>query len=255
MGRIEAKMFSAEYREAVREQLIDIARNDAAITAAAVVGSSASGGDRWSDLDLTFAVADGNPLQTVLADWTSRVVAEFDAAMLLDVPFLSTIYRVFLFPGALQVDLSFTPAAEFGARGPRFQLIFGEAVERPWTPPPPPEHIFGQGVHHAVRAHICLERGKFFQAEYWLHEVRNEGLALACSRLGLEVRHGGGFDHLPASVHDAFAGSLAGNVTEAELRRALTIATSGLLNEAAHFPSIDKRVPPMLAEICQPASV
>ena len=159
------------------------------------------------------------------------------------------------FPARLQVDLSFTPAAEFGARGPRFQLIFGEAVERPWTPPPPPEHIFGQGVHHAVRAHICIERGKFFQAEYWLHEVRNEALALACSRLGLEVRHGGGFDKLPASVHDAFAGSLVCSVTEAELRRALAIATSGLLNEAAHFPTIDKRVRPMLAEICQPASV
>ena len=248
-------MFSPEYREAVREQLIDIARNDAAITAAAVVGSSASGGDRWSDLDLTFAVADGQSVQEVLADWTGRVVATFDAAVLFDLPFLSTIYRVFLFPGALQVDLSFTPAAEFGARGPRFKLIFGEAVERPFTPPSSPEDIFGQGVHHAVRAHISIQRGKLYQAEYWLHEVRNEALALACSRLGLEVRHGGGFDKLPASVHDAFAGSLIHRVTEAELRRALAIATTGLLNEAGHFPSIDKRVRPMLAEICHPVSV
>jgi hypothetical protein len=248
-------MFSAEYREAVREQLIDIARNDAAITAAAVVGSSAVGGDRWSDLDLTFAVAEGRSVQDVLKSWTDRVVAEFDAAVLFDLPFLSTIYRVFLFPGALQVDLSYTPAAEFGARGPRFKLIFGEAVERPFTPPSSPEDLFGIGVHHAVRAHICIERSLLLQAEYWLHEVRNQGLSLACCNHGLEPSHGRGFDKLPTNVKQVFAGTLVADVTVEELRRALAIATSGLLREAEQCIAVDERISPMLAEICQPASI
>ena len=248
-------MFSAEYRERVGEQLIEIARNDAAISAAAVVGSSASGGDRWSDLDLTFAVAEGHSVQDVLKSWTDRVDAEFEAVVLLDVPFLSTIYRVFLFPGALQVDLSFTPASEFGARGPRFKLIFGEAVERPFTPPPSPEDLFGIGVHHAVRAHICIERGLLMQAEYWLHEIRNQGLSLACCRHGLEPSHGRGLDKLPTSVKHAFAGTLVTDITVDELRRALAIATSGLLREAESCIVIDERIGPMLAEICQPASI
>ena len=50
---------------------------------------------------------------------------EFDAVSLFDLPFLSTLYRVFLFPGSLQVDLSFTPGREFGALGPKFRLLFG----------------------------------------------------------------------------------------------------------------------------------
>src|SRR6478609_8669198 len=137
-------MFSAEYREQARERLVEKARGDAAVVAAAAVGSSAVGGDRWSDLDLTFAVAEGTTIAGVLERWTAEILAEFDAAVLFDLPFQSTIYRVFLFPGALQVDLSFTPARDFGARGPRFKLIFGEAVERPFTPPSSPEDIFGQ---------------------------------------------------------------------------------------------------------------
>lgn len=39
--------------------------------------------------------------------------------------------RVFLLRGCLQVDLSFTPASEFWARGPNFRLLFGGTVEAP----------------------------------------------------------------------------------------------------------------------------
>ena len=114
-------MFSPDERERIREMLIEKARADSRLVAAAAIGASAAEGDRWSDLDLTFAVADGVSVETVLADWTQALLADFDAVVLFDLPFLSTIYRVFLLPGKLQVDLSFTPAAEFGALGPRFQ--------------------------------------------------------------------------------------------------------------------------------------
>src|SRR5215218_5848299 len=115
-------MFDPEARRRIRELLTEKAWSDPAVVAAAAVGSTATDPDRWSDLDLTFGVAPGTTVEAILDRWTRDVTAEFGAAVLFDLPVGSTIYRVFLFPGALQVDLSFTPAAEFGARGPRFQL-------------------------------------------------------------------------------------------------------------------------------------
>jgi len=229
-------MFSVEERDRIRDLLVERARSDARLVAAAAIGASAGEGDRWSDLDLTFGVADGVPVETVLADWTGALVAEHGAVVLFDLPFLSTIYRVFLLPGALQVDLSFTPAAEFGALGPRFHLLFGEAVQRPFTPPPSTEYLFGLGVHHAVRAHICIERGRLWQAEYWIHEARDGVLSLACRRRGLEANHGRGFDRLPPDVLDHFSDALVGELTVDELRRALRSATTSLLREAAAIP-------------------
>lgn len=217
------------------------------MVAAAAVGSSATGGDRWSDLDLTFAVAAGVAVGAVLADWTRAVVDRHEAAVLFDLPVGSTICRVFLLPGALQVDLSFGPAAEFGARGPRFRLLFGEAIETPWAPPKMDDE-FGLAVHHAVRGHLCLERGRLWQAEYWIGALRDHTLTLACLRRGLEPHYGRGFDALPAEVRDQMAGALVGELTEDGLRRALAVATAGLLREAVELPEVE-RVRPKLAEL------
>jgi hypothetical protein len=172
-------MFTLEDRERVRTRLLQQAGADSRLVAAAAIGASAGEGDRWSDLDLTFGVADGTSIEDVLTDWTDGVVSQFDAVVLFDLPVRSSIYRVFLLPGVLQVDLSFTPAAEFGALGPKFHLLFGEAIQRTTIPSPKPEHIFGLAVHHAVRARICIERGRLWQAEYWIHGVRDGALSLA----------------------------------------------------------------------------
>ena len=51
-------MFSVDDRERVRDRVLEWASSDARVVAGAVVGSLAHGdGDRWSDLDLTFAVS------------------------------------------------------------------------------------------------------------------------------------------------------------------------------------------------------
>ena len=134
----------------------------ARVVAAAVVGGLADGaGDRWSDLDLTFAVEDAVPLDEVLEDWTRAVAAGLDAVHLFDLPAGAAIYRVFLLPGCLQVDLSFAPASAFGARGPRFRLLFGTAVDLPQAPPTSANELFGLAVHHAVRARFSIERGRW----------------------------------------------------------------------------------------------
>jgi hypothetical protein len=225
-------MFTVVQRELVRDTLVARARADERIVAAAAIGASASEGDRWSDLDLTFGVAGGTPIQAVLADWTDFIAGEFDAAVLFDLPFRSVIYRVFLLPGKLQVDLSFAPAEDFGALGPRFHLLFGEAVEHPQTPPPPLQQLFGLAVHHAVRAHICIQRARLWQAEYWVHSLRDEGLALACRRRGLESSHGRGLDRLPPDVLAMWEGALTRMVSPPELQRALAVALNALLRDA-----------------------
>lgn len=247
-------MFSLEERERVRAELLAAARLDPHVTAAAAVGGSAVGGDRWSDLDLTFAVAGGVPVSEVLSDWTHTMIERYGAAVLFDLPFLSTIYRVFLLPGLLQVDLSFTPAAEFGARGPRFELLFGEAVERQWTEPPAPSHTFGLAVHHAVRARICLERGRHWQAEYWIHALRCEVMALACGRLGLDTSHGRGFDRLPPAILTPLRDALVGDLTAETLRRALGAAVAALRREAEHVPGVVDRLRAALEELGAPAA-
>ena len=104
----------------------------------------------------------------MLGDWTRTLVAEFDAAHLFDLPSGATIYRVFLLPGCLQFDLSFTPASKFGARGPKFKLLFGECPREAYAQPPSAHEPFGYAVHHALRARFCIERGRTWQAEYWI---------------------------------------------------------------------------------------
>src|SRR5919108_781843 len=121
-------MFSLSDRNRIRDRVLDLAASDARVVAGAVVGSLAlDEGDRWSDLDLTFAVADDFSIFDVLEDWTRDLVKEFDAAHLFDLPSGASIYRVFLLPGCLQFDLSFTPASKFGASGPKFKMLFGDA--------------------------------------------------------------------------------------------------------------------------------
>jgi hypothetical protein len=76
-----ATMFSLEDREAARKHVFDMADSDPRVVAAAVVGSLAlGGGDRWSDLDLSFGVDDAVTVDEVLDDWTARLVADLDAA-------------------------------------------------------------------------------------------------------------------------------------------------------------------------------
>jgi hypothetical protein len=231
-------VFTIEERDRVRDRLLEMAHADRRIVGAAEIGALAHGdGDRWSDLDLTFGVADGTGVDPVLADWTADVTREFAAAHLFDLPFQTSIYRVFLLPGNLQVDLSFTPEGDFGALGPRFSLLFGETVEREPVPQPTAEHLFGYGAHHAVRARICVERGRPWQAEYWISALRDQGLFLASLHHRLEVSYGRGFDRLPAETLALAEAALVRSTEREELVRALRAAIDLLLHEAGELGS------------------
>jgi hypothetical protein len=243
-------VFTVEERERIRERLIERAQADPRIAAAAEVGSRALGsGDRWSDIDLTFGLASGISVGDILAAWTPEIEREFGAIALFDLPHLSSVYRVFLFPGLLQVDLSFTPGAEFGALGPKFKLLFGEAVARTQPTPPTAAYRFGLAVHHALRARFSIERERSWQAEYWISSLRDEALALACMRRGLVAAYARGYDELPADVRELFAGAIVGALERAELMRALGVAVEGLLRESVEVGDLAKRVSGELVQL------
>jgi hypothetical protein len=244
------RVFTDQDRDRVRDRVLEFAASDSRVVAGAAVGSLAQDdGDRWSDLDLTFAVADGCLVLEVLEEWTRRLEQEFGAVQLFDLQSGPTLYRVLLLPGCLQFDLSFTPASAFGAIGPKFKLLFGEATERAHVPPPSPEELFGYAVHHALRARVCIERGRHWQAEYWISGVRDYALSLACLRRRLPARHGRGVDDLPAGVRDAFASCLATSLEPGELLRALRCAIDGLLGEAEEVQEFAAKVRPQLHDL------
>ncbi len=243
-------MFSVSDRDRVRDRVLQMAETDKRVVAGAVVGSLAlNEGDRWSDLDLTFAVADNASVDDVLEDWSRSLTAEFEAAHLFDLPTGLSIYRVFLLPGCLQFDLSFTPASKFGATGPKFKLLFGSSIEKPFPQSQSAQELFGYAVHHALRARFCIERGRYWQAEYWISGARDYALSLACFRYGLPISHGRGFDALPNVVRDAFSNTLVTSLERDELLRALGVVIDGLLREAGEVQELAAKVEPQLREL------
>jgi hypothetical protein len=229
----ERRLFTIQERESIQERILAIARADNRIAAGALLGSLALGpGDRWSDLDLSFGLADGTSMDAVLADWTTHMEREFSAVALFDLPRFTSMYRVFMLPNNLQIDLSFTPASDFGALGQKFALLFGKAVERNPIPKPSAQHLFGLAAHHALRARICIERQRYWQAEYWISDLRDTAFSLACLRHGLDVSEGRGFDSLPSQTLALGQAAIVCSLDRKELLRALSAAVELLLHEA-----------------------
>ncbi len=243
-------MFTVEQRDALREHVLRLAEEDERVVAGAAVGSLAvEGGDRYSDLDLTFGVADHVPVAELLGNWTCKLVDEFDAVHLADVEQGPTTYRVFLLPDALQFDLSMTPAAQFRPRGPRFRLLFGEtAAGEPDAPEPPtPEDLFGWGVIYALHARACIERGRVWQAEHYIGAVRDRVLTLACLHHGLPARQARGYDDLPAETLARLDAAHVATIEAEALRQALAASVRALMIAGAearlpHAAIVDQRL-------------
>ena len=246
----EASMFTTEQRDYVRDRVLDLARTDPRVTAGALTGSTAVGAeDSWSDIDLAFAIAAGISLEAVLADWTAVLEQELGALHHWDLRAGAWIYRVFLLPDGLEVDLAVTPEQEFGARGPRFRPLFGPTRQVAPAAAPDAQYLVGLGWHHVLHARSCIERGKPWQAEYWISGIRDHVLALACLRLGEEAVFGRGSDRLPAGVTDPLIDTLVRSLAQAELRRALAVATACLISELeAWDPPLGARLKPPLLE-------
>ena len=224
--------FTSEERDRLRSDLLQYAADDRRIGGAAITGSAAADReDWWSDIDLAFGVVDAAELPNVLSDWTAHMYDRRLAVHHVDIKSGAWIYRVFLLPSALQVDLAFVSATEFRALAPTFRLVFGKANESRHVPSPLPANIIGLGWLYALHARSCIARGKLWQAEYMISGVRDNALTLACIRHGLPAVHGRGVDQLPSAVAAQFEDSLVRRLDAAELSRAFRVVVSGLLNE------------------------
>ena len=227
-------MFTVEQRNALREHVLQLAEEDERVVAGAAVGSLAvHGGDRFSDLDLTFGIADHVAVAEVLDDWTGTLIGDREAVHLADLERGPTIYRVFLLPDALQFDLSMTPAAQFRPAGPRFRLLFGETAAGDYegSTPPVAHDLFGWGVIYALHARACIERGRAWQAEHYVDAVRDHALSLACLREGRIAVQARGYDELTAETLARFVDAHVGGVEPVALRAALAASVLALLAE------------------------
>jgi hypothetical protein len=240
-------VFTIEQRDALRERLLRLAEEDERVVAGALVGSLAvDGGDRFSDVDLTFGIADHHQVADVLDDWTRTLIDQLDAVQLADLERGPTTYRVFLLPDALQLDLSMTPAAQFRPAGPRFRLVFGETApdeSEAATPPAPgglfiptppvARDIFGWGVIYALHARACIERGRVWQAEHYVGAVRDHALSLACLHQGVPPVQARGYDDLSAETLARYEDAHVGAVEPGVLRTALAASVLALMYEGA----------------------
>jgi predicted nucleotidyltransferase len=245
-------MFTAEERDRVRMRLLDLAASDDSVVGAAITGSLAvGGGDEWSDVDLAFGIR--GEIGPALERWTGILYAELGALHHWDLPFASSIYRVFLLPDWLEVDIAFTPEADFGPRGPTWRTVFGEPIEPGPSPAPSADNLAGLAWHHALHARIAIERSQPLQAEYWISAVRDLVTALACLRLGHPAAYAKGADLLPAEVTATLEPALVRSLDEPELRRALAAVAEALAGELEQSdPSLALRLGPMLARLTTP---
>jgi hypothetical protein len=248
-------MFTVEQRDALRERVLGLAEGDERVVAGALVGSLAvDGADRFSDLDLTFGIADDIRVADVLDDWTRTLIDELDAVHLAELERGPTTYRVFLLPDALQLDLSMTPAARFRPAGPRFRLLFGETTAGESESPTPVAgdlfistpavagDIFGWGVIYALHARACIERRRGWQAEHYVGAVRDHALSLACLREGRPAAQARGYDDVSAETLARFDDAHVVAVEPGALRAALAASVLALMREGSEARLPNARV-------------
>ncbi len=228
-------IFTPEERERLRAELVLAAQDDSNILGAAHTGSAASARlDRWSDIDLALCLNPAASRGQVVTTWTQRLYQRHGAVAHIDVMRGATLFRVFLLENTLQVDIAFWPAEEFGAIGPNFQLIFGEAKTLPHLQKPDAHGLIGMAWLYALHVRSSLARGRLLQAEYMLSGMRNHVFELVCLRCGVIAQQGRGLDDLPVAERGSAAACLPHSLELSELKRAFRNATHALLEELRH---------------------
>jgi Streptomycin adenylyltransferase len=246
-------MFTPEERARLCSELLEFGKADARISGAALTGSLAQDReDEWSDMDLAFGVADTSNIPQILADWTAHLYDAHSVLHHFDVKAGAWTYRVFLFANTLQVDLAFVGADEFRALAPTFRRVFGKPNEPRHHPPPDSTDLIGMGWLYALHVRSAIARNRLWQAEYMIHGMRDQALALACVSRGLPAIHGRGFHQLPRKVTALFESSLVRELTRRELLHAFREVTGAFLSEIKHAdPELAWRLQGVLTELTE----
>lgn len=225
-------MFIPQTRERIRDALIGRARRDTRVTAAATIGSvSTRSEDRWSDIDLVLGLGDTTKMSEIMTDWTDEMYLTYGALHHFDVWRGESCVRVFLLADTLQVDIAFRPPPTFRATTPSFRLIFGEVNNQPFIQSANHTELIGFGWVSALHVRSSLGRGRLWQAEWNLSNLRNQVLALACSRYDLPTYDGRGTDDLPRDLAQNLNEMLPRSLAGSELRRAFSSSCVMLVEE------------------------
>lgn len=244
-------MFTPAERQQLRDDLVAAAHEDDDVVGAALVGSAATGReDAWSDIDLVLQVRRAADPGEVASRWTSALYDRHQAAHHLDVIAGGVLYRVFLLRSSLQIDVSFWPEDQFRATEPGFTLLFG--TPRPSTEPREPDvpGEIGMAWLYALHSRSAIARGRTWQATMMLDRLRDQLLALACQRYGLNPHHGREADRLPESVLTALAQARAASLDGSELARSHAALVRMLAEEVAlHDPGLATRLSTPLEEL------
>jgi len=225
-------------RDATLAHLLDLLRVDRRIEAAVITGSIGSErADRWSDLDVACLVA-GAECERVATDLVALIYRDLPAAHHYETAFGTTLVRGFLLVHGLVVDLSFTPSADFEVWA-QVRVAFDRtgtataAVEawRPSSSTPDWRVEAGFAWHDVVHACNAANRGKSWQALYFLQRVRNRTLALGSQRHGLEADEFKEVDQLPSEERDPLLESLVSDLERPSLFGAIMVATRAFVDE------------------------
>jgi predicted nucleotidyltransferase len=230
-------------RDATLARVLKLLEADPRIEAAVITGSLGTGrADRWSDIDIAAVVSDADSCESVTADWVALIYGEMLVAHHYEIAFDTTLVRGFLLNSGLVVDLGFTPSADFSVWAP-VTVAFDRTgvatrlaeVPQPWTVAPDWQAEAGFAWHDALHAIAAANRGRSWQALYFLQRLRNRTLVLATQRHGMDADEFKSVDDLPAEERDRLLTSLVGELSQPSLLGAIESTTLAFLDELRHW--------------------
>jgi hypothetical protein len=232
-------MFSERDRSITLDMTLTLVQGDPRIEAAVVTGSLGAGrADRWSDIDLDLVVGDAHPCESVAAAWVKRLYDEFPVVHHYETAFGSTLVRGLFLDNGLLLDLAFTPSADFAVWAP-VRVVYDRvggvtrSAANPASSSVTPDRA-GEAAfawHDILHARTAMERGRRWQALYFVQRVRNRTLTLAAARHGLDANEFKDVDELPAAATSGLQDSLIDDLEPAKLRTALEAAARAFLAE------------------------
>lgn len=269
-------LYTPARRQDLLDRLLAALEADTRLAGVVLVGSGAIGfHDRYSDLDLSVAVAAGEDVLAVWRSWRPRV-AELAPVLAGAEVIYSTesCLHVLLLEGFLEVDLGFNSLASMVAKRPEWRVVFDrtgvleEQMARTWAarPQEAPEEYLARRLdgiwHHVMKAAVAICRQQPWAAVEAIQLIRGRALDLACQRLGLESRDGRTAHRLPPESRQRLELTLPADTGAAELARALRAVVAAFFAEALPLSaafgsttaqSLQQLVEAYLGEVLRPA--
>ena len=250
-------LFTAEERERTTEEVSRLLSGDPSVEGVLVVGSLAEEPDRWSDIDLAAVVTDDADCDAVAADWVRRLYEALPVLHHFETAFGDNRVRGFLLANLLELDIAFTPAAQFSVWGPaaslfdrsgRIEAAIGAPAE--WEPNPPDwASEAGFAWHDVLHSCTALRRGRPWQALWYAQRVRNRTLGLDQERRGFYAEFQDYADDLPPEELVPLEATLVDSLDPDTLLRAIELTTKAFIAELSRgAPELAARLEAPLLE-------